>query len=158
MHCFSLKRSWLEIDCDILKNNYFIYRSKLPDEVDIMAVVKANAYGHGDIEVSKMLQQNGVSHFAVSNLHEAISLREAGIEGEILILGYTPLKFADLLTKYDITQTLISEEYAQQLYRQTSQKIKCHIAIDTGMHRIGLSINNMNTCERSVREYYLLSI
>ena len=115
-----------------------------------MAVVKADAYGHGDRVVSKLLSDNGLRHFAVSNIDEAIHIREAGVKGLVLILGYTPIaRLVDLIT-YDITQALLSEEYAERLVL-TKLPIKCQFAIDTGMRRIGLNSDNIDRCERIIR-------
>jgi len=82
------KRSWTEIDLKQLVKNYQIYKKSLPADSEIMAVIKADAYGCGDVMVAKALQGEGVGLFAVSNIDEAITLRDAGIKGEILILGY----------------------------------------------------------------------
>lgn len=77
-----------------------------------MAVVKADAYGHGEDKVAERLQRIGCKHFAVSNIEEAMLLRKAGIKGQILILGYIPISSADELLEYDITQAVLSEDYA----------------------------------------------
>ena len=146
------RRSWVEIDIRQLKNNLDIYRSVLPNDAEIMAVVKADAYGHGDDRISAELNSLGVSLFAVSNIDEALLLRRAGVIGEILILGYTPTELAGELLKYDITQTLLSEEYAERLLAY-SDKIKCQFAIDTGMNRIGLSSKDAERCADIIRKY-----
>lgn len=117
-----------------------------------MAVVKADAYGHGDKIVAKYLSDYGVRHFAVSNIDEAIHIRTAGVEGQILILGYTPIERARDLIEYDVTQTLLSEEYAAK-FAATGLLIKCQFAIDTGMQRIGLNVDDPKYCEQVIREY-----
>ena len=101
-------RCWTEISLDALKKNYSIYKASIPPNQKIMAVVKADAYGHGDKVVAKYLSDMGVQHFAVSNIDEALHLREAGVIGQILILGYTPIDRIDELLKFDITQALLS--------------------------------------------------
>ncbi len=143
-----LKRSWIEIDLTVIRQNYAIYQKQCP--LPLMAVVKADAYGHGDGEVSAALQACGCKNFAVSNLEEAIRLRQAGIAGQILILGYTPTDCAKELAAYDITQTLLSEEYAQRL---AGKRIKAQFALDTGMNRIGLDADDPILCERIIRQY-----
>ena len=148
-----LNRSWLEINLDQIQNNYDTYRSKLPSNSTVMAVVKADAYGHGAKEVSMFLQNSGVSFFAVSNLIEAIELRNVGIEGEILILGYTSPNFSDLIIKHNLTQTLVSEEHAKEFAYASHMNMKCQFAIDTGMNRIGLDADNLDECERLLRDY-----
>ena len=145
-----LKRSWVEINLDTLVSNYNIYKSQLSSAQEIMAVVKADAYGHGEQQVAKKLQEAGCTNFAVSNIEEAISLREAGIRGQILILGYTPVSSISELIKYDITQAILSEEYAERL---SGKGIKVQFAIDTGMNRIGLDADNAGACEQVIRKY-----
>ena len=146
------KRSWVEIDLSQIKRNYLLFKEAVRKDVQIMAVIKADAYGHGDVQVARMLYDCGCHMFAVSNIDEAIGLREAGIKGEILILGYSSPFYANSLLRYDLTQTLVSEEYAEAL-AATKLKIKCQFAIDTGMNRIGLDANNPKQCESIIRKY-----
>ena len=149
---FINRRSFIEVNKNSIYKNLVACMKYVPDFASVMAVVKADAYGHGDMVVSKFLSDNGVRHFAVSNIDEAIHIREAGVEGQILILGYTPIERAEDLVKYDITQTLISEEYAAKI-AETALHIKCQFAIDTGMRRIGLNADNLDECEKIVRKY-----
>ena len=145
-----LKRSWVEISIPTILKNTQIYKQQIQNNSSIMAVVKADAYGHGAVEVSRILQGSGVFDFAVSNILEAVELREAGIKGQILILGYTPIENLDLLIKYDITQAVLSEEYADDLI-SSNLSIKCQYAIDTGMNRIGLDADKIKECENEIR-------
>ena len=145
-------RCYTEINTKVLINNLKIYKNLIPNNVDIMAVVKADAYGHGDKNIAKQLYNNGICNFAVSNIAEAIHIREAGVEGQILILGYTPIDKAELLIKYDITQALISEDYAYRL-AETCLPVKCQFAIDTGMRRIGLNADDPERCEKVIRYF-----
>ena len=115
-------------------------------------MVKADAYGHGDQKVAKFLYDLGVQHFAESNIDEAIHIRTSGVEGQILILGYTPIDRVQDLIKYDVTQALLSEEYAEEIIK-TGLSIKCQFAIDTGMRRIGLNADDLDNCERVIRKY-----
>ena len=146
------KRSWVEVDVAQLRKNYRIYRNLLPESTNIMAVIKADAYGHGDVMVAKMLSEEGCRMFAVSNIDEAVGLRNAGIEGEILILGYSSVKYAKTMKFLDVTQAVVSEEYAEAL-AATGFKNKCQFAIDTGMNRIGLDADNPEECEHIIRNY-----
>ena len=82
-------RTWLEVDFDRMKKNIDVVRGVLPEGCDIIAVVKANAYGHGDVAVAKKLREFGVHRFAVACMSEALILRNAGLDGEIIILGNT---------------------------------------------------------------------
>lgn len=145
-------RSQVVINIEQLKSNYQIYNSFLPPCCKPMVVVKANGYGHGDVEVARALSQIGVNNYAVSNIDEAIRLRKAGIQGQILVLGFTDVDRANELLLFDITQALLSEEYAQVL-SEKEPLVKCHFAIDTGMRRIGLNADNPSECERIIRHY-----
>lgn len=147
------KRSWTEIDLKQVESNYHIYKSSLKKEAKIMAVIKADAYGHGDIMIAKTLSQLGVDMFAVSNIDEAVGLRNSGIEGEILILGYTSPKYAKTLSYLDLTQAIVSEEYAEELAK-TKYSIKCHIALDTGMTRIGINAQDSNYASSQIERFY----
>mgnify|MGYP004870405617 FL=1 len=134
------KRCWAKIDLDALQYNLEHIRKMAPENAQIMAVVKANAYGHGDGMVAAELERNGVNWFCVSNVEEAISLRKSGITGKILILGMTPVELASLLVEYKLVQTVYSPEYAKQLNDRLAalgKVLECHLKIDTGMGRIG---------------------
>lgn len=145
-----LKRSWVEISIPNLLRNTAKYEQSIQSISSIMAVVKADAYGHGAVKISKALQDVGVENFAVSNVMEAVELREAGIKGQILILGYTPIENLNLLLTYDITQALLSSEYVDDII-VTGKKIKCQYAIDTGMNRIGLDADDVFITEKVIR-------
>ena len=146
------KRSWIEINLSQLRANYNIYKKTLKRDTEIMAVIKADAYGHGDVQIARMLSDLSVRLFAVSNIDEAVGLREAGITGEILILGYSSPIYAKTLYDFDLTQALVSEEYAAQL-ANTGFRIKCQFAIDTGMNRIGIDADDPEHCEKIIRYY-----
>lgn len=146
------QRSWVEIDLDQIKANYLAYKQLLPTETEIMAVIKADAYGHGDVHIAKWLSSLGCNLFAVSNIDEAVGLREAGIGGDILILGYTSPKYASILCGQNLTQALVSEEYAEALM-STGYNVKSQFAIDTGMNRIGLDASDINSCINTIRKY-----
>lgn len=146
------KRSWVEVDLKQLVLNLNTYKENLPQGTEIMAVIKADAYGHGDVCVAHALEQHGVHLFAVSNIDEAVGLRDAGITGEILILGYTSPKLASVLAARNIMQAIVSEEYVEALSRQ-NVKVRCQFAIDTGMNRIGLNAENAKECADVIRKY-----
>lgn len=147
------KRSWLEINLTQLRDNYLIYKSMLPAGTEVMAVIKADAYGHGDVQVARTLSWAGCRLFAVSNIDEAVGLREAGIEGEILLLGYSSPYYAKTLCDYDLTQAIVSEEYAERM-ASTGAKFKCQMAIDTGMNRIGIDGDDTALCADIIRKYH----
>ncbi|MBO4598137.1 MAG: alanine racemase [Bacteroidaceae bacterium] len=146
------KRSWVEVDLGQIEKNYNMYKASLPKDVDIMAVIKADAYGHGDVKVATLLSSLGVKLFAVSNIDEAVGLRNAGINGEILILGYSSPIYARTLYYLGLTQAIVSEEYALALAK-TGYEIKCQFAVDTGMNRIGILSGDAEEAASIIREY-----
>lgn len=144
-------RTWATIDLGNLKHNLEQIKSSLSGKTKVMAVVKADAYGHGDVRVAKVMLENGVDFLAVSNIDEALSLRKSTelqqYTYEILILGYTPIKFATVLVENNIQQTLISLEYGQQLQKaciKNKIKVKAHIKVDTGMSRLGVNSEDID--------------
>ena len=135
-----LKRAWAEIDLDALEHNFNEIK-KLSKGKEILAVVKANAYGHDDKAVCLKLQELGVKYFGVSNLWEGEKLRQHGIKGTILSFGYTYEAYFDELLEYDITQTAGSVQYAKELSDYALSKgvkLPVHIKINTGMTRVGI--------------------
>lgn len=142
-----LKRAWAEISLSTLKKNAEVIKSLCPGDTEVMAVVKADAYGHGDEPVCRCLaEQCGIRCFAVSNLDEAIAVRGFCPDSEILILGYTPPEYAHEIARYNIIQGIVSTEYAKKLCRSSPDTIRCHIKIDTGMGRIGLRHDTCESC------------
>ena len=131
-------RAWAEIDRSALVHNIGQLTELLPSGCELMAVVKANAYGHGDVLTARVCMSSGVKAFAVATLEEGIRLRRAGIRGEILILGWTPPEQARLLVRWRLAQAVVSRTYAEAL-NHSAHKVKVHLAVDTGMHRLGLS-------------------
>lgn len=129
-------RAWIELNKENLFWNVEQFRKILPDQCRIMPAVKANAYGHGSVEVAGMLQEAGITDFCVATLTEGIELRRAGISGEILILGYTHPALLEEVARFDLTQTVVDSDYADELQTYGGQ-IKVHIGVDTGMHRLG---------------------
>jgi alanine racemase len=136
----NLDRVVAEIDLDAIVYNYRQIRKRIPSGCDIIPVVKADAYGHGAVEVSLALQECSAAGFAVSNVDEAIQLRQAGINVPVLVLGHTPEKHIKDIVKLDITQTVFTYEMAEAISKQAvsgGRTVKVHIKIDTGMGRIG---------------------
>lgn len=137
-HTADTDRAYLEINLNNLEHNVNTLQKAMSPKCELMAVVKAEAYGHGMYEVTTYLEQIGVSSFAVATIDEGIRLRKYGISSEILILGYTAPSRAKELCKYELTQTLIDYRYSLLLNKQ-GYDINAHIKIDTGMHRLGFS-------------------
>ena len=135
-----LKRTWAEIDLNKIEKNYDICRSMLRDGVKMMGVIKADGYGHGAVAYAEIFSQKGCEWFAVSNLDEALQIREAGIETPILILGFTPAEKAEVLAFNNIAQAVYNREYATALSQNAvaqGVQVNVHIKVDTGMSRIG---------------------
>ncbi|HIW73802.1 MAG TPA: alanine racemase [Firmicutes bacterium] len=135
-----LKRTWAEISLDAIRENYRAIRDTLAPGCRMMAIVKADAYGHGAGFVSRTLQEAGADWFGVSNLDEALQIRKAGITRPILILGYTPAREAARLAAFAVTQTVCDREYGRELSRAAASagvEVRVHIKIDTGMSRLG---------------------
>lgn len=140
---FGTKRAWIEVNADNLRHNVNALKNAMPLGCELMAVVKAQAYGHGAVLTASLLNKMGVRSFAVATIEEGIELREGGVSGEILILGYTDVGRISELRKYDLMQTLIGYEYAKALNSQ-GVAIKTHIKVDTGMHRLGMSAGEVS--------------
>ena len=132
------ERAWIELNTDNLIHNVAELRRILPTGCELMAVLKAEAYGHGAEEVATILSSLGVSAFGVATVDEGIALRECGTEGEILILGYTDPRRADDLERYRLAQALFDLPYAEALNAE-GKEVRVHIAIDSGMHRLGIA-------------------
>ena len=137
-----------------LRHNICMLRTLMQDSCKIMAVVKADAYGHGAPAISSVLNEEGIFDFAVATIEEGIVLRESGISGNILIFGATDPKQVRKLRKYRLTQTVVSKEYAQRL-NQKKIHVNVQIKIDTGMHRLGLEADHPEAVQKLFNLKYL---
>lgn len=134
-----IERAWVEIDLCALKGNAAHLRRIMQPGCKLMAVVKADAYGHGAVEVAKTLNLIGVDTFAVATIEEGIALRRHQIAGEILILGYTaPGRAADL-QRFRLRQTVVDMAHAEAL-NAMGIPLEVEIKVDTGMHRLGIDV------------------
>lgn len=135
-----LKRTWAEINLDHLEHNYKILRERIGENVRFLGVVKADAYGHGAVQIADTLEKLGAGYLAVSSLDEARELRYSGISMPILLLGHTPADQVRHLIANNITQAVTCEskalEYEQEAARLDAV-LKVHIKLDTGMSRLG---------------------
>jgi alanine racemase len=132
---------WAEIDLGAIAHNIKAVRQLIPSKTKIMAVVKADAYGHGIVNVAHTVGAAGADAFGVARLGEAVVLRKSGFKNQILIFGYTPPEAAGELIKNNLVQTVFSLSGAKALNekaREIKSYIKIHIKIDTGMGRLGL--------------------
>lgn len=155
-----LKRTWAVINLDNLEFNISQIKKQLSPKTKIMGVVKADGYGHGDRLIAQTLVKCGLDFLAVSNLDEALSLRNAGIECDLLILGFTPVQMASTLSSFHITQTVFSIEYAQKLDAECARigvTLNVHIKVDTGMSRIGIIENDHHSASDEIAEICNLS-
>ncbi|MGI6013944.1 MAG: serine racemase VanT catalytic subunit [Oscillospiraceae bacterium] len=135
-------RAWIELSQSALHHNVAFLRHRLPERCALMPAVKADAYGHGAVLITKELEKLGVNSFCVACVAEGVSLRTQGVKGEILVLGYTHPEQFSLLEQYNLTQTVIDHTYATELNHYNG-KIHVHIGIDTGMHRLGERSDNI---------------
>ena len=136
----TLKRTWAEINLNALAHNYNTLRERIGSNVKFLGVVKADAYGHGSVQVSRLLEKLGADYLAVSSIDEAIELRHNGITMPILILGHTPKEEVGELIKNNITQAVTCKakalEYSEEAVK-CNGTLKIHIKVDTGMSRLG---------------------
>ena len=148
------KRTWAQIDLDALKNNVLKLKSTIKSG-EMMAVVKADAYGHGAAVIAPKLEKWGINSFAVATIEEAEELRRVGVLGNILILGYTDVDLAFSLYENNINQTVFSLNYAKQLNaaaKKSGIKIPVSIKLDTGMGRIGFNCTTKDDIAKSTLE------
>ncbi|BAW73728.1 alanine racemase [Helicobacter pylori] len=140
-----LKRaSFVEVNSASLRHNFSAVKSIVPKDAHIMAVVKANAYGAGAIKASEIFLQEGANYLGVATLDEALELRSHFSKTPILILGYSPNSNASMLIDNDLSAMIFSLEQAEvfsQMALKSQKRLKIHLKIDTGMHRLGLEPN-----------------
>ena len=144
---FDKGRAWIELSRENLGRNVETLRGMLAPGQQLMAVVKADAYGHGAALIAREVQGKGIGAFGVACAAEGVLLRKNGITGNILILGYTHPKDFPLLRKYRLTQTVVDYAYAKILNRY-GKKLNVHLKIDTGMHRLGERTEKYGEIER----------
>lgn len=132
--------TWAEVDLDAIKENIQSIKRILPSEVQFIAVVKANAYGHGAVQVAQTALQTGATYLAVAFLDEALALREQGIDAPILVLGASRPRDVSVAAQHHVTLTAFRTDWfteAQQ-FLEENQVLNVHVKIDTGMGRIGI--------------------
>ena len=139
------RRTWVEVSLDALRHNYNEIKNTLSPGCDIIAVVKADAYGHGVENTVREFSECGCRWFAVSNLEEAMQVRSANADCSILILGYTPAEYAAALAVNNISQAVFNIEYARSLSEKAVEsgvQVSIHIKADTGMSRLGFAFRD----------------
>ena len=148
------KRYWAEVSLDAAENNFDIIKSRIKPETKLCCVIKADAYGHGAVQLARLYEEKGADYFAVSNIEEALQLRQNNIKLPVMILGYTPAECAALLTENNIEQSVFSLNYAKELdafAEKSGVKVKIHLKLDSGMGRIGFC------CKHGKKDEYALS-
>lgn len=151
---FNLRRTWAEIDLDALTYNYQKIRNHIAPSAKFMGVVKANAYGHGAVQIATKLEELGADYLAVATIDEARELRDGGIRLPVLILGHTPVALTEELIKYDITQSVSGKAKAEAYSAAAmacGKRLKTHIKVDTGMSRLGFRLLG-DSFERSIND------
>lgn len=152
-------RCWAEIDLAAVHHNVAEIRKLIPETTKIMGIVKANAYGHGDIAITRELIRCGVDFFGVASIEEALRLRDAGIDTPILILGYTAPELFSHLAERKLTQTIVSAAYGRKLsaYAQANKiELHTHVKVDTGMCRLGIQCKAQRWDSADVKAMYHL--
>jgi alanine racemase len=137
-----------EIDLSAIAHNVEELRRITHPNARLMAVVKANGYGHGAVEVARCALQNGAERLGVARIDEGIQIREAGIKAPVLIFGYSPPELAAELLEYDLTQTVYTLAFARALSQTAvaiGKPIRIHLKVDTGMGRLGLLPQNFKS-------------
>ncbi len=137
-------RAWVELDREALAHNVAVLRRLLPPHCTLMPAVKANAYGHGAVPVARELNRLGLQAFCVATAQEGAELRAGGVQGEILVLGYTHPQQARLLHQNHLTQTVVDHSYGMALEAQ-NVPLEVHLKLDTGMHRLGEGSDRVDT-------------
>jgi alanine racemase len=146
--------TWAEIDLDAIEWNVRAYKRHVGEGVKVIAVVKANAYGHGAAQVGKTALEAGAEMLAVHRAIEGVELRKAGIQAPILVMGYTPPDGAQLIVDWRLTPSLMTVEFAQALSARasaTGAKAPVHVKVDTGMSRYGLLPEELVDFLRSIQ-------
>ena len=147
--------TWVEVNLNAIVENVLQLKHILPQDVDIMAVVKANGYGHGAVDVANTALEAGATSLGVALLDEALLLRKKGIHVPIIVLGYVSPKFAYLAAENNITLTVFQKDWvekASEVFRDKNINLSCHIKIDTGMGRLGIrTMEEGKALSRSLR-------
>ena len=160
MYKETLRQVWAEIDMSAFDHNVKQIKKHM-ECPKMIGVIKANGYGHGATECAKVLKYNGVEDFAVATLEEAVNLREDGIEGNIVVLGFTPVECVDTVVEYDLIPVVMYYEYVEALneevMKQGAEPAKVLFGLDTGMGRIGYRVFTDDERDYAVERYKQMS-
>jgi alanine racemase len=155
------RQTWVEIDRSAIAHNVRRIKAIVGENVTVVAVVKANGYGHNAVAVASTALNNGAAYLAVSAVGEAIELREAAIDAPILVFGYTPPNAVRQALRYDLTLTLHDLDVARaynRIARELDAMLRVHVKVDTGLGRMGLLPEQVTPFFRSVRNLRNLEI
>lgn len=147
--------AWVEVNLEYLAQNVRLLKGLIKPGVKLLAVVKADAYGHGAVAVAPTMLASGVDMLGVASIDEGLNLRDANINCDILVLGAVPVWAFESAAVNDISISIFSSEHiqaAKQAFERTGKKIKAHIKIDTGMHRIGVDVDEAVSFIKEVQE------
>jgi alanine racemase len=153
--------SWVDINTNTLATNVRAMKDLVGDKVTLMAVVKANAYGHGAVTVARTALLNGAEHLGVASVSEALELRDAGITAPILVMSYTPVYAVRQAIRQNITITLYDLDMAwayNQAARELDGKLTVHVKVDTGMGRLGVMANEAMALFRHLTNLHSLKV
>lgn len=140
MHGFPLRPTWAEVDLGAIAHNVRQFRQHVSSQTRLMAIVKADGYGHGAVEVAREAVAAGVSFLGVGMMEEATQLRDHGLDTPILILGFTPKEYAPYLCQYNVTPSVFTTAEAEAFSAaavQAGKTLDVHVKVDTGMTRVG---------------------
>src|SRR5699024_10285088 len=133
------RNTWAEIDLAAIRHNVEQLQALLPNQKHIMGVIKANAYGHGSVEVAKALLESGIDYLVVDYLEEAIALREGGIDVSILVIGRIAPRFVSVASDYDVTLSIFQAEWIEAAIKEGfSGTLSIHLEFETGFNRTGI--------------------
>ncbi|KIL48580.1 alanine racemase [Jeotgalibacillus campisalis] len=153
--------TWVEVDLDAIEHNIEQISQVIGPKVGIMAVVKANAYGHGYVQIAKTALSSGATHLAVAFIDEALFLRKQGIQAPIVVLGASRPSDAELAARQSIRLTIYSKEWLQQAetYLTKDATLLVHLKCDTGMGRLGIkTAQELKEIEKLVHDIEAISI
>jgi alanine racemase len=149
---------WVEIDVDAIKHNVAALKSHVGDGTAVLGVVKANGYGHGDVDVAPAVVEGGADWLGVARVAEGESLRRAGIEVPILILSEPPPSSVGRGLKAGLTQTVYTPEAIDHLDAVATKDVDVHLKVDTGMHRYGVAPEGVPALIRQIDESHNLRL
>lgn len=148
--------SWVEISRAAFAHNFRFFRNRVGDEVELSSVVKANAYGHGWREIATLARENGADSFCVHSLDEALDLRGAGFEEDVLIMGHVPLQRLEEVVEHDLRMMLVNGESLELLAEITERlekRVRVHLKVETGTHRQGITEDELEHFLAYLREH-----